>query len=676
MYATGDMVEMTESLEAGAPSIKYEGDKRPQTQMEGIEGQMAGPTWFFNRVENLEYLGYSPEEAAAIASNDEAYFEIVGDPLADGGQVRQKYGLGSFVKKIGRGIKKVVDNPIVQTALMMNPTTAPYAAAYSGLRSRNPVAALMAVQGMGNPYVVGGGIGNMNTNNMILRSVQNMGNIRGGGGSGDGSGGSSNIDQYDDNRGFLPQDGGSGGDSLFGKVRDALFYKKGTQELDPLKLALGAGASLLGISALQKRANEKQPKLEDMIGDRGSKIGLDDIQMKVQAAIDSGDKATYENLKVTENLAFLPPWESIQKAEGGRIGYASGGKPSTSIIEIMSVIETLPFDQKLRALEMLPPSVRAEVEERLGMAEGGRIGYSSGGKSSAEMLEIIQRLRAEGKTELEIQQILQQMFSVSSSGSSGIMNVPQRQSMLNEIIRPITEQTYMQSKPDDLRARISPISSETLDTSVTMLPTKGRMQRSDMSAFFKEPVVAPEILKRMQRSDMSNFFKEPVVAPEILKRMENMQFPTRTMETNMPQIDATGAAQGGRINKANGGLTTYEISSLKGLGYDTKGGTVLKPFGGLKVLRDILKVNNMAQGGIATMGNGRMMNMGGMEMDLRGGGFVPIGRAEKADDVPARLSRNEFVMTADAVKAAGDGDVDRGADKMYATMKQLEDRVA
>tara|TARA_R100001443_G_scaffold35852_1_gene49660 strand:- start:6464 stop:8443 length:1980 start_codon:yes stop_codon:yes gene_type:complete len=659
MYATGDIVEMTESLEAGAPSIKYEGDKRPQTQMEGIEGQMAGPNWFFNRVENLEYLGYSPEEAAAIASNDEAYFEIVGDPLADGGQVRQKYGLGSFVKKIGRGIKKVVDNPIVQTALMMNPTTAPYAAAYSGLRSRNPVAALMAVQGMGNPYVVGGGIGNMNTNNMILRSVQNMGNIRGGGGSGDGSGGSSYGESLEDAYGTSGLSNRSGsressGDSLFGKVRDALFYKKGTQELDPLKLALGAGAGLLGISALQKRANEKQPKLEDMIGDRGSKIGLDDIQMKVQAAIDSGDKATYENLKVTENLAFLPPWESIQKAEGGRIGYASGGKPSTSIIEIMSVIETLPFDQKLRALEMLPPSVRAEVEERLGMAKGGRIGYASGGKSSAEMLEIIQRLRAEGKTELEIQQILQQMFSVSSSGSSGIMNVPQRQSMLNEIIRPITEQTYMQSKPDDLRARISPISSETLNTSVAMVPTKGRMQRSDMS----------------------NFFKEPVVAPEILKRMENMQFPTRTMETNMPQIDATGAAQGGRINKANGGLTTYEISSLKGLGYDTKGGTVLKPFGGLKVLRDILKVNNMAQGGIATMGNGRMMNMGGMEMDLRGGGFVPIGRAEKADDVPARLSRNEFVMTADAVKAAGDGDVDRGADKMYATMKQLEDRVA
>ena len=69
------------------------------------------------------------------------------------------------------------------------------------------------------------------------------------------------------------------------------------------------------------------------------------------------------------------------------------------------------------------------------------------------------------------------------------------------------------------------------------------------------------------------------------------------------------------------------------------------------------------------------MSLGGMEMDLRGGGFVPIGKVEKADDVPARLSKNEFVFTADAVRAAGNGDVDAGADKMYNTMKQLENRV-
>ena len=79
------------------------------------------------------------------------------------------------------------------------------------------------------------------------------------------------------------------------------------------------------------------------------------------------------------------------------------------------------------------------------------------------------------------------------------------------------------------------------------------------------------------------------------------------------------------------------------------------------------KENKKAEGGI--------MNLGGMEMDLRGGGFVPLGAKEKADDVPARLSKNEFVMTADAVRAAGGGSVDKGADKMYKLMKGLEAQV-
>ena len=68
-----------------------------------------------------------------------------------------------------------------------------------------------------------------------------------------------------------------------------------------------------------------------------------------------------------------------------------------------------------------------------------------------------------------------------------------------------------------------------------------------------------------------------------------------------------------------------------------------------------------------------LLDMGGQEMDLRdNGGFVPIGRMEKADDVPARLSKNEFVFTADAVRNAGDGDVDKGAEVMYNMMKNLE----
>jgi hypothetical protein len=73
----------------------------------------------------------------------------------------------------------------------------------------------------------------------------------------------------------------------------------------------------------------------------------------------------------------------------------------------------------------------------------------------------------------------------------------------------------------------------------------------------------------------------------------------------------------------------------------------------------------------------RQNQAGVSEMDYRNtGGFVPpIGVKEKADDIPAMLSNNEFVFTADAVRAAGGGSVNKGAQKMYSLMKQLEGKV-
>ena len=81
----------------------------------------------------------------------------------------------------------------------------------------------------------------------------------------------------------------------------------------------------------------------------------------------------------------------------------------------------------------------------------------------------------------------------------------------------------------------------------------------------------------------------------------------------------------------------------------------------------------MNQGGRIGAQEGGIMDLGGMEKDYREtGGFVDLGAEEKADDVPARLSVNEFVMTADAVRGAGDGDIDLGAERMEDLMEKLE----
>ena len=102
----------------------------------------------------------------------------------------------------------------------------------------------------------------------------------------------------------------------------------------------------------------------------------------------------------------------------------------------------------------------------------------------------------------------------------------------------------------------------------------------------------------------------------------------------------------------------YIDTRLNELGYAANGGLM-----GTRV--------GLKEGGIMNL------KVGGKpaEMDLRKGGFVPIGAKEKADDVPARLSKNEFVMTADAVRAAGGGSVNKGAKKMYDLMNKLEARV-
>jgi hypothetical protein len=128
-----------------------------------------------------------------------------------------------------------------------------------------------------------------------------------------------------------------------------------------------------------------------------------------------------------------------------------------------------------------------------------------------------------------------------------------------------------------------------------------------------------------------------------------------------------GLATGGRVGYEQGGPTRPQplpmnpemlALAIYGKRYDELTYTQKS------AINDMLP-NKKAKGGI--------MDLGGMEMDLRAkGGFVPIGGKEKADDVPARLSKNEFVFTANAVRGAGKGDIKKGAKKMYQLMKQYE----
>jgi len=90
---------------------------------------------------------------------------------------------------------------------------------------------------------------------------------------------------------------------------------------------------------------------------------------------------------------------------------------------------------------------------------------------------------------------------------------------------------------------------------------------------------------------------------------------------------------------------------------------------------DLFRETRKAKGGSIDLPI-RKNQAGITELDMRAkGGYIPVGIKEKADDVPAMLSKNEFVFTADAVRGAGNGSINKGAQKMYKLMKSLEKKV-
>jgi len=218
--------------------------------------------------------------------------------------------------------------------------------------------------------------------------------------------------------------------------------------------------------------------------------------------------------------------------------------------------------------------------------------------------------------------------------------------------------------------------------------------------FYEGAVDLKDEADRLQAEEEAQM-KETTTADETDRAYWSMRFmreaghDEETVKETLAQNDLEeyyeapeGAAQGGRIGYGIGGWLKSKlgIGGRKGTAYASGNRAAQDP----EVLREKLleyfknkyggeeeesfSYLPWSQGGIVGLRNGGMLNLGGNEMDYRGGGFVPIGKRQRADDVPARLSKNEFVMTADAVKAAGGGSVNKGAQRMYNVMNQLEAR--
>jgi len=168
----------------------------------------------------------------------------------------------------------------------------------------------------------------------------------------------------------------------------------------------------------------------------------------------------------------------------------------------------------------------------------------------------------------------------------------------------------------------------------------------------------------------------------------NIRDMTRRQDPSLAFLPSNAYAQsgyylkdGGIAGLANGGgvaeAKAEQMLKMEYQKYRNQGGTMSYQQFKMTVLQQAQGQGPMAQGqprmAPQMAAEGGLMDLGGMEKDYRQeGGFVPIGGKEKADDVPARLSKNEFVFTADAVRNAGGGDIDQGAEVMQNMMENLE----
>ena len=218
-----------------------------------------------------------------------------------------------------------------------------------------------------------------------------------------------------------------------------------------------------------------------------------------------------------------------------------------------------------------------------------------------------------------------------------------------------------------------------LKTGVTITPDGQIIDNRDDSGPSKTIKLIPDPIDSTDPTDPN---QTTVVFAGIAPAFAGSKFDFDKLRRQLEEEQS--AADGGRIGADEGGIMKASY------GYDDAMGEAFEEFLRLKKIKEIpadmefdeyldqldidVPYSRKDRGEQRTMAQeGGMIDMGGMEKDYRNeGGFVAIGGQERADDVPSRLSKNEFVFTADAVRNAGGGNIDKGAEIMENMMENLE----
>jgi hypothetical protein len=401
---------------------------------------------------------------------------------------------------------------------------------------------------------------------------------------------------------------------------------------------------------------------------------LDAKKAADDAGIEEFDEATYnaERDKYMERYKTNLPASSFgiqAAANGGRIGYGDGTKPSaeenTPSQEIINrrIAQIKDMSKRGADIDTIKSITGASdqmIKDVLGQANGGRIGYREG-------------TPREG------------IVSLTDEDSGVVYRDPKTG-------EPLTTTEFLRRAQEDEDRENQEGEDKELDygaSSIT-LPKKKTFRERSME------IAVPKQINRELEDKFENYLKKLVTGKKDGGRI-GYGFGSLVKASDFVKPVEGGSTSSGS-GLGNMGLIGKLISQNPNLFKTTpvnmtRGTSVNQLYNYYKdkefdpeeekrkQILDLYMRDNAATGGRMgfMMGTEVPMrqNQGGItELDYRKtGGFVPVGVKERADDVPAMLSKNEFVFTADAVRGAGKGDINKGAKMMYAKMKALEGKV-
>ena len=363
------------------------------------------------------------------------------------------------------------------------------------------------------------------------------------------------------------------------------------------------------------------------------------------------------------SLAFLPSSNYAQSgfyaADGGRAGLVNGGEAGQAQMEQMLRAEymkyrnrggTMPYEQF--KMLVMRQAEQGQMPNQMMAADGGRAGYLLGGEieKQADLIEGPQGNEEFSETVVEeVGATDQQKAMVHDMLQRGMdhATIAEVTGLDEATVLSIIQETQVMAQGG--RAGFKWGGSEAID--IAPLETYNVDEIQDIE---KEIGVGPMASDPEAGDDMNQvmeFFSLKLYGKSVDQLTEdeylNLQESLPDLMGQMTGGDTEFAAQGGRMGFQMGG--------------DDEDDTTYNPYRAM----DMYKRTRRQEGGL--------MDLGGMEKDYRDeGGFVALGGEERADDVPARLSKNEFVFTADAVRNAGGGDIDRGSEVMQNMMDNLE----